>query len=276
MSNEDDSAWITYNGELYDEPPIRAELLAKGHVYKTSCDTETFLHLYEEVGDRFPDRLNGMFALGIWDERQGRLLLARDRMGQKPLFYAELPGGGLAFGSEPKAVLAHPEVGRVLDRRGLAEYLFYEYVPAPGSIWQGMKKIPRGHVLTWEHGRIQIRRYWAGFPTDPPHDLPPFAESARQFWGEFRDAVGRHARSDVPLGVFLSGGVDSSSVAAAMAELGPPGAIKTFSIGFDDPSFDESVYAPRGRRAPRDRSPGTHLLAQACDRPVARGRRVAR
>jgi len=242
MSNEDGTAWISYNGELYDEGPIRDELLAKGHVYKSACDTETIVHLYEEVGDRCVDDLNGMFALAIWDENRRRLILARDRMGQKPLFYAELPGGGLAFGSEPKAILAHPEIGRTLDRRGLAEYLFYEYIPAPGSIWKGLRKLPRGHVLTWQDGRIAVRRYWAGFPTEAP-DAPPFAQSAKQFWGDFRDAVGRHRRSDVPLGVFLSGGVDSSSVAAALAELEPARGIKTFSIGFDDPSFDESGYA---------------------------------
>ena len=241
MPNEDGTIWVSYNGELYDELPIRAELIAKGHVYKTSCDTETLLHLYEEEGVDFVKRLNGMFALAIWDGPRKRLILARDRMGQKPLLYAELPGGGLAFGSEPKAVLAHPEVGRDLDRRGLAEYLFYEYIPAPGSIWRGMKKLPRGHVLVWEGDRAAVSRYWAGFPTLSP--CGSFQEEAERFWGQFREAVGRHARSDVPLGVFLSGGVDSSSVAAAMAELKPAGSIKTFSIGFDDPSFDESGYA---------------------------------
>lgn len=243
LDNEDSSIWITYNGELYGEQSIRADLIAKGHRYKTSCDTETLVHLYEEFGDDFPVRVNGMFALGIWDDRRKRLVLARDRMGQKPLFYAELPGGGLAFGSEAKAVLAHPEVGHTLDRRSLAEYLFYEYIPAPGSIWKGLKKLPRGHVLTWQDGRIEVTRYWAGFPSEPSADVPSFPSTAKRFWGEFRDAVSRHTRSEVPLGVFLSGGVDSSSVAAAMAELGPPRAIKTFSIGFDDPSFDESGYA---------------------------------
>lgn len=241
MSNEDGTVWVSYNGELYDEPPIRAELIAKGHVYKTSCDTETLLHLYEEEGVDFVKRLNGMFALALWDGPRERLILARDRMGQKPLLYAELPGGGLAFGSEPKAVLAHPEVGRMLDRRGLAEYLFYEYIPAPGSIWRGMNKLPRGHVLVWEGDRAAVSRYWGGFPTAAP--CGSFAEESERFWGAFREAVGRHARSDVPLGVFLSGGVDSSSVAAAMAELKPAGSIKTFSIGFDDPSFDESSHA---------------------------------
>ncbi len=241
MANEDDSIWITYNGELYNEPPIRSDLIAKGHVYKTSCDTETFLHLYEQEGDDFLKRLNGMFAFGIWDTPRHRLVLGRDRMGQKPLYYAELPGGGLAFGSEPKAVLAHPEVGRSLDRRGLAEYLFYEYIPAPNSIWKGLKKLPRGHMLIWERGRISIQRYWAGFPI--ASECGPFEQEAERFWSLFRDSVDRHTRSEVPLGVFLSGGLDSSSVAAAMAELQPAKNIKTFSIGFEDPSFDESEHA---------------------------------
>ncbi|MDB5352611.1 MAG: asnB 2 [Planctomycetota bacterium] len=241
MSNEDGSVWVSYNGELYNEPVLRAEMLAKGHVYKTSCDTESLVHLYEEHGEGVIARLNGMFALAIWDARRSRLILARDRMGQKPLFYAQTLDGGLAFGSEPKAVLAHPEVGRRLDPRGLAEYLFYEYIPAPGSIWSGLRKLPRGHTLVWEAGRVAGSRYWAGFPTEAP--VGSFAEEAENFWGGFRDAVGRHRRADVPIGVFLSGGIDSSSVAAALAELEPAAGIRTFSIGFEDPSFDESGHA---------------------------------
>ena len=160
MCNEDGSIWVTYNGELYNEPAIRAELLAQGHVYRTSCDTETLVHLYEEDGLGFVNRLNGMFALAIWDQRQSRLILARDRMGQKPLYYSVLPGGGLAFGSEPKALLAHPDIGRTLDHESLARYLFYEYVPAPYSIWQSLHKLPAGHILGWEAGEIQVSRYW--------------------------------------------------------------------------------------------------------------------
>src|SRR5262249_54418219 len=136
MANEDDSIWVSYNGELYNEFALRRELEAKGHRYRTASDTESLVHLYEEEGLDFVRRLNGMFALAIWDGRRSRLVLARDRMGQKPLFYGSLPGGGLAFGSEPKAVLSHPEIGRGLGPEGLARYLFYEYVPAPDSIWQ--------------------------------------------------------------------------------------------------------------------------------------------
>ncbi|MBX6313386.1 MAG: asparagine synthase (glutamine-hydrolyzing) [Isosphaeraceae bacterium] len=243
MANEDGSVWVTYNGELYNEPELRAGLIAQGHSYRTACDTESLVHLYEERGTDFARHLNGMFALALWDRKRRRLILARDRMGQKPLFYAEMPGGGLVFGSEPKAVLAHPAVGRRLDPQGLARYLFYEYVPAPASIWLGLRKLPRSHVLVWEGGRITLARYW-----DSPRPIAAAADgdfetTAERFWGELRAAVGRHRRADVPLGVFLSGGVDSSSVAAALTELEPARGVHTFSIGFEDPSFDESQHA---------------------------------
>lgn len=243
MTNEDGTAWVTYNGELYGEPALREDLQRRGHRYRTTCDTETLVHLYEEEGPSFVRHLNGMFALALWDARARRLVLARDRMGQKPLFYTELPGGGLVFGSEPKALLAHPAVSRSLDPAGLARYLVYEYVPAPGSIWSGMRKLPAAHLLIWEDDRTRVERYWGPPLPIPEAEAPPFDEAARRFWDRFREAVGRHRRSDVPLGVFLSGGVDSSSVAAALAELEPPGSIRTFSIGFDDPTFDESRHA---------------------------------
>jgi asparagine synthase (glutamine-hydrolysing) len=162
-------------------------------------------------------------------------------MGQKPLFYAPLPGGGLAFGSEPKALLAHPEVGRALDPEGLARYLFYEYIPAPGSIWFGMRKLPQAHRLVWEAGVSTVTRYWTPPPSAPA--MVSLDDAAESFWEALRASVARHRRSDVPLGVFLSGGVDSSSVTAALAEVEPAHNIHTFSIGFEDPSFDESPYS---------------------------------
>jgi asparagine synthase (glutamine-hydrolysing) len=241
MSNEDDSIWITYNGELYNEPELRKELEAKGHRYRTLCDTESLVHLYEEEGIEFARRLNGMFAAAIWDAARGRLVLVRDRMGQKPLYYAALPGGGLAFGSEPKAVLAHPSVGRTLEHASLVRYLFYEYIPAPFSIWRSLHKLPRGHALCWERGSFRVWRYW-----NPPVSHPDefdFEAASERFWSELRDSVARHRRSDVPIGVFLSGGIDSSSVAAALCEVEPARNVRTFSIGFEDPSFDESGHA---------------------------------
>ena len=247
MSNEDGTVWVTYNGELYNEDGadgLRADLIKKGHVYKTSSDTETLVHLYEERGPRgFVLPLDGMFALAIWDQPRGRLVLARDRMGQKPLFYVETPAGGLVFGSEPKALLAHPEVARRLDSSGLVRYLFYEYVPAPHSIWEGMKKLPPGHVLVWEDGKTTVERYWSPLWHAKGSSPLPFEEAAERFWTDFVKAVGDHLRADVPVGVFLSGGLDSSSVARAVCEVVPAGKVHTFSIGFEDPSFDESAHA---------------------------------
>jgi asparagine synthase (glutamine-hydrolysing) len=241
MSNEDGSIWISYNGELYNELELRSELEARGHRYRTRCDTESLVHLYEDEGPDFLRRLNGMFALAIWDSNRSRLLLARDRMGQKPLFYGALPDGGIAFGSEPKALLVHPGIRRELDHASLARYLFYEYVPAPHSIWRSLRKLPCAHALVWEESTFRVWRYW-----DPP--VPRCAEvefeaAAEQFWQDFRDSVARHRRSDVPFGVFLSGGVDSSSVAAALCEVEPARHVRTFTIGFEDPSFDESSHA---------------------------------
>ena len=241
MANEDGAVRVTYNGELYDEPALRADLLARGHTYRTQCDTESLVHLYEEEGAEFAARLHGMFALAIWDAPRRRLVLARDRMGQKPLYYAETSSGALVFGSEAKALLAHPDVPSRLDREGLGRYLFYEYVPGPHSIWEGVRKLPPGHVLTREAGATTVRPYWSSPAPDP--DSAPFAEAAARFWDDFREVVGRTRRSDVPLGVFLSGGIDSSCVAAALAEVQPARSIRTFSIGFDDPSFDESGHA---------------------------------
>ena len=245
MCNEDGTVWVSYNGEIYNERELRAGLEARGHRYRTHCDTESLVHLYEEDGPDFVRKLNGMFALALWDSKRRLLVLARDRMGQKPLLYSQTPQGGLVFGSEPKALLAHPDVAGRLDPKGLARYLFYEYVPAPGSIWEGMKKLPAAHLLEWslDDPRPIVRRYWQPPLPLPEADVPPFSEATGQFWTLFRDAVGRHRRSDVPLGVFLSGGIDSSSVAAALAELEPARSIHTFSIGFDDPSFDESAHA---------------------------------
>ena len=238
MASDDGSVVLTYNGEIYNDPAIRDRLARLGVAYRTHCDTESVVRLYEADDLNFARELNGMFALAIWDERRGRLVLVRDRMGQKPLFYAVTDRGALVFGSEVKAVLAHPEVGRRLDRDGLARYLFYEYLPGEHSIWGGVRKLLPGHLLVWERGVARIQRYWEA-PARDPNPLP-FEATAADFWDRFRAAVDRHCRSDVPLGVFLSGGIDSSAVAAAVRELRPGRQFRTFSIGFDDPTFDES------------------------------------
>ena len=195
MANEDGSVWVTYNGELYNEPELRAGLEARGHVYRTRSDTETLVHLYEEDGPEFVRRLNGMFALAIWDARRRRLVLARDRMGQKPLYHGETARGGLVFGSEPKALLKHPDVPRRLDRSGLARYLFYEYVPAPHSIWEGMRKLPSAHVLVREAGKTTVSRYWHPPAPVSEAEAVPFEEAAEQLWDGLRAIAGRTFRS---------------------------------------------------------------------------------
>ena len=241
LCNEDESVWIVFNGEIYNFQELRRELEAKGHRFRTHSDTETIVHLYEEMGTECVQRLNGMFAFALWDTKRRSLLLARDRMGKKPLYWAETPGG-LIFGSELKALLEHPDCPRSLDRAAVAKYLAYEYVPSPHSIFTGVHKLPAAHVLTWQDGKTTVRRYWdLRFDHSGPVRSEP--DLLDEFRARLRESVRLRLVSDVPLGVFLSGGVDSSSVVAMMADLMPPKSIKTFSIGFEDPSFDESAQA---------------------------------
>ena len=242
MCNEDGSLWIVCNGELYNYQDLRPELEARGHKFRTHCDVETLLHLYEERGVDCVSAVNGMFAAAIWDAKAQTLFLARDRLGKKPLYYRATPTQ-LLFGSEVKALLQHPACPRELDRRSLSKYLAYEYVPSPHCIFQGINKLPAGHTLTWKRGETRIRRYWdLQFPEPLRRPEAQIAEELRE---RFKEAVRLRLISDVPLGVFLSGGIDSSSVVAMMAELRPAAQIKTFAIGFEEQSFDESRYARR-------------------------------
>ncbi len=243
MCNEDGSLWIVCNGELYNYQELRPELEAKGHRFRTHCDIETLLHLYEELGEECVTRVNGMFAAAIWDAKAQTLFLARDRLGKKPLYYRATPTQVL-FGSEVKALLQHPACPRELDRKSLSKYLAYEYVPSPHCIFKGINKLPAGHSLTWKRGETRIRRYWdLQFPEHPA--VRPEAEIAEELRARLKEAVRLRLISDVPLGVFLSGGIDSSSVVAMMAELRPASQIKTFAIGFEERSFDESRHARR-------------------------------
>ena len=241
MANEDGTVWVTYNGEIYNFESLRSDLLGRGHRFVTRCDTEVLVHGYEEWGEGLVDRLNGMFAFAIWDGNRRRALLARDRLGQKPLFYAHLDDGRLLFGSEAKALAAHPDITPAVDRAGLAHYLTYEYLPADLSMFAGVRKILPGHLLTYEQGRVQQHRYWdLPFTGESP---PTLRAAVDEFRTRFRTAVRRRLIADVPLGVFLSGGVDSSAVVAAMAEERPPETIKTFSIGFADRRYSEAHMA---------------------------------
>jgi asparagine synthase (glutamine-hydrolysing) len=241
IANEMQTAWVILNGEIYNYGELRRELETRGHVFRTRSDTEVIVHLYEELGERCVERLNGMFAIAVWDEPRQRLFLARDRMGQKPLYWTRV-GAGLAFASEPKSLLAHPAVPCELDRRSLCRYLLYEYVPAPASIFAGIQKLERAHRLIYENGSVRQEAYWDAFGAS---DAVPASldEAAGEFWERFRESVRSQLVSDVPLGVFLSGGIDSAAVVAAMRDWLPPDRIETFTIGFEDSTYDEVPFA---------------------------------
>ncbi|MEK7867563.1 MAG: asparagine synthase (glutamine-hydrolyzing) [Planctomycetota bacterium] len=240
IHNEDGSVQVVFNGEIYNFQGLRADLERKGHRFYTHSDTEVLVHLYEEEGDAFVSRLNGMFAFALWDSKRGRLLAARDRAGKKPFYYVLTPEAFL-FASEPKALLAHPDVSRRIDPEALRRFLVYEYIPAPWSIWQGMKKLPAAHTLVLEGDQVRTAAYWdLAFDRDPEF---PRDEAAPRLLAVLQESVRRRLVSDVPLGVFLSGGIDSSAVVGLMARLVDPRRIQTFSIGFREESFDESHWA---------------------------------
>ncbi|HEV7699689.1 MAG TPA: asparagine synthase (glutamine-hydrolyzing) [Pyrinomonadaceae bacterium] len=243
--SEDRSIVAMQNGELYNYREVRDELEKKGQKFLTKTDTEVIPHLYEEYGEDFVDHLNGMFAIALWDSRRKKLILARDRFGEKPLYYG-IFAGKLLYASEPKALLAHPSVKRELDLDALREYLSFDYVPAPRSIYKGISKLPAAHILVVENGEIRTRRYWNMSWQKPERQrgvngtgLTAKATELREL---LSDAVRMRLVSDVPLGILLSGGVDSSTV-AAFATQHASEKVKTFSIGFEEDSFDESKYA---------------------------------
>jgi asparagine synthase (glutamine-hydrolysing) len=238
ISNEDGSMWIVFNGEIYNYRELRKELEQKGHTFATQTDTETILHGYEEYGADCIAKLNGMFAFAIWDSARQTLLLARDRLGVKPLYYY-LDHDCLVFGSELKALLQCRHVPKLIDPEALDAYLTFEYIPAPLSIFAGVKKLPAGHFLTFRDGAASARQYWE-LRCRPLHASEE--ELSRALYDLLKDAVRLRLVSDVPLGAFLSGGIDSSSIVALMSEL-MDRPVKTFSIGFDDPSYNELEYA---------------------------------
>ena len=240
MSNPEGTVWVTYNGEIYNHLELRKDLESRGHVFRSACDTEVLVHGYVQWGfAQLLDRIDGMFAFAVWDGAARRLMLARDRMGQKPLFYATTTGGGLAFASEVKALLAHPDVHPTIDTEGLAAYLTFEYLPGELSMVKGVRKLLPGTWLSFEAGEIDRSRYW----DIPISDGPSPPDAVQRFTELFDRAVERRLMADVPLGVFLSGGIDSSSVAASVVRQRTAANVKTFSIGFHEKSYDESSMA---------------------------------
>lgn len=241
--SEDRSIVVMMNGELYNYREVRAELEKKGHKFETQTDTEILPHLYQEYGDALVDHLNGMYAFALWDKNKKKLLIARDRFGEKPLYYGVFDGK-LIYASEPKAILAHPSVKTGLDTQALRHYLSFDYVPAPMSIYKGISKLPAAHLLTVENGQVKTRRYWNLSWEKPAEGLngAGFAGKAQELKELLSDAVRMRLVADVPLGILLSGGVDSSTVAAFAVQHATE-RVKTFSVGFEEDSFDESKFA---------------------------------
>ena len=234
--NEDRSVAVVLNGEIYNYRELREELTRGGHRFATASDTEVIVHLYEDRGPRCVEALHGMFGLAIWDLRRRRLVLARDRVGKKPLFYA-LRDDALTFGSELNAVMQDPDVARELDHQALDAYLAYGWVPAPRSAFRAVRKLPAGSVLVHEDGRATIERYWRLDYSAKLDDADP-EELYEELREHIRRATRRRMIADVPLGAFLSGGIDSAAVVAAMAEASSQ-PVRTFSIGFTTDGYDE-------------------------------------
>jgi asparagine synthase (glutamine-hydrolysing) len=243
LANEDQTVWVVFNGEIYNFPALRAELESRGHRFRTHSDTEVIVHGYEEWGDACVERFRGMFAFAIWDETRRRLLLARDRVGIKPLYYAEPASGGLVFGSEIKAILQDPAVDASWSADALDAYLTLLYVPAPAPIYQQIRKLPAGHILVAERGRVRITKYWdLEFTGTGDH-------RSEQHYLEELDAlltesVRMRLISEVPLGAFLSGGIDSSTVVAYMTETSDAPVLAS-SVGFADKAHNELDKAQR-------------------------------
>lgn len=242
LYNEDNSVVVVYNGEIYNFQALFEELKSHGHVFRSHCDTEVIVHAWEQWGEQCVERFRGMFAFALWDKNRKTLFLARDRLGIKPLYYSYLPDGHLIFGSELKALQVHPGLRREMDPLAVEEYFAYGYIPEPRSIYHGTFKLPPGHTLRVDHGnqRPQPKEYWdVPFkPTVQGDEL----ELGRELITRLREAVKIRLIAEVPLGAFLSGGVDSSAVVAMMSGLSDD-PVNTFSISFGDAKFNESRYA---------------------------------
>jgi asparagine synthase (glutamine-hydrolysing) len=238
VSNEDETLWVVFNGEIYNYKSLHANFVGKGHRFKTKSDTEVIVHAYEEYGERCPEYFNGMFAFALWDVPRRQLLLARDHIGIKPLYYW-VGQDRLIFGSELKSVIANPAVPREIDLVALDQFLTLEYIPSPRTIFKGVNKLPAGYRLVYQEGNIHIEQYWDIPDKDVPSDEKIIEEMLIEL---IDDSVRMQLMSDVPLGAFLSGGIDSSTVVASMSE-SSNSSVKTFSIGFDDATYNELPYA---------------------------------
>jgi asparagine synthase (glutamine-hydrolysing) len=234
LSNEDGTVWITFNGEIYNHPELRRRLETKGHVFRTRTDTESIVHAYEEYGLDFAQHLTGMFALAIWDARQRRLVLARDRLGIKPLYYT-LEGTRVRFASEIKALLVDPTVPRRVSPQGLFDFMGYEFVPAPETLFEGIRKLLPGCLLVVDSQSARHLRYWTLEQQDIDPTGPKLLETLER-------ACADHTMSDVPLGAFLSGGIDSSTVVSFLSRSAPT-PLQTFALGYRERSFSEFEYA---------------------------------
>ena len=240
IHNEDKTIWLVYNGEIYNFHELRRGLVERGHTFYTHSDTEVIIHLYEEMGADCVKKLRGMFGLALYDERKQSLLLARDRLGKKPMHYA-LQNGRLLFGSEIKTILAvAPELASV-DPEGLLQYFYFGYIPDPYTAFKPIHKLPPGHLLEYANGKISVRQYW-DVPEYGTHPAMTEEECLEELEKRLEEAVRIRLISDVPLGALLSGGVDSSIIVALMARVSS-GPVKTFSIGFQAEAFNEAEYA---------------------------------
>jgi len=238
--NEDDTIAIVFNGEIYDYQNLKKELQSRGHKFRTNSDTETIIHAYEEYGEDCPNHLRGMFAFAIWDEPNQKLFVARDRAGKKPLYYTQTKSGAFLFGSELKSLILHPEFEREINYESLSAYLSFGYVPDPLCIFRNVHKLAPGHTLTFQNNKITTRQFWDfRFEESKEYNEDVYLEELRSLIDE---AVRVRLVSEVPLGAFLSGGVDSSTIVGYMARnMNQP--VKTFSIGFNEDTYNELKYA---------------------------------
>jgi len=259
IQNEDGRIHIVCNGEIYNHQELRRDLLAKGHRFRTASDAEVIVHLYEDLGLECLNRLRGMFAFAIYDQAQNRLFVGRDRIGIKPLYYWR-QGDRLLIASELKALLTCPEVDRQIDAHAVDAYLTYRYVPGPETMFPAVRKLPAGHLLTWSSGALDIRSYWTpgAHSSGPEHSDRDYVDGFERL---FSETIDQHMMSDVPLGAYLSGGVDSTSVVAAMAKVSTS-PVKTFTVGFGDANDELRAAAATARRLGCEH---TEIICSAAD-----------